>query len=99
MEKTFEKLCQNDLQQFNFPLYTAQVKPIETQMVYHSFFALPSVPGGGGGGALPRIWVGVCSCGSEGKLLVKSRLLFRANFWWKVDPYLGQTFGEKYTLI
>ena len=44
------------------------------------------MPGGGGGGHSPRIWVGVCSCGSEiptlngnfkGKLVVKSRPLFR----------------------
>ena len=49
----------------------------------HINFAVPR--GGGGGGTLPQDMGGVCSCGSE----TPTRPLIRANFWWKVDPYLG----------
>ena len=62
--------------------------------VCHPNLISTSLYPGGGGGTLPEYGVGVCSCGSEtptlnkGKLLVKSRPLFRdTNHYLVVFPY------------
>ena len=49
---------------------------------------LPIVPGGGGGTPPGYGW----ECADVD---LRPLPLMRANSWWKIDPYLGQTFGEK----